>query len=99
MKKVLLQHWEESERGWGVRPDGASLHLNEISHKIYVDSIYKNRSGDAPHEYDRTVGNPITIEVSDGLYELLSENGNYRLTQYQLNNLLKVEDLIIKTYA
>ena len=27
MNRCYFQRWEESERGWGVRPDGCSLHL------------------------------------------------------------------------
>lgn len=29
MPAILCQEWEESERSWGVRPDGASLHFTE----------------------------------------------------------------------
>jgi hypothetical protein len=57
MEKVLLQYWEESERGWGVRPDGASLHKDMDSHKEYVDRIYDAREFEnvVPDEYDRVV--------------------------------------------
>ena len=37
MKKVYLQHWEESERGWGIRPDGCSLHLTLEDRKKYIE--------------------------------------------------------------
>jgi hypothetical protein len=93
MRKVLLQYWEESERGWGVRPDGASLHINENELKDYISSIYKDREPNkVPHEYDRYIGSPIEIEVADDLYNLV-ESKSQRLTQYQLNNLMKLEDI------
>lgn len=95
MKKVLLQYWEESERGWGVRPDGASLHINENELKSYISSVYKDRDPkNVPHEYERHVGNPIEVEVTDSLYSLV-ESKNQRLAQYQLNNLIKLEDIIL----
>ena len=97
MEKVLLQYWEESERGWGVRPDGASLHKDMVSHKEYVDRIYDAREFEnvVPDEYDRVVGDPILISVNDDLYNLILENKIVRITQYQLNNLIKIEDIIL----
>ena len=38
MKRVYLQYWEESEKNWGVRPDGCSIHLTLDNHKDYIDS-------------------------------------------------------------
>jgi hypothetical protein len=34
--KAWRQDWEESERGWGVRPDGHTLHLSLQDLKTYV---------------------------------------------------------------
>ena len=33
-KEVVAVQWEESERGWGVRPDGCSLHVSVESKRI-----------------------------------------------------------------
>ena len=44
MNKCVFQFWEESERGWGTRPDGCSVHVNRVDLNIYVQNIYKNRS-------------------------------------------------------
>lgn len=93
MKKVLLQYWEESERGWGVRLDGASLHINEKELKDYISTVYKDRDpNNVPHEYDRHIGNPFEVEVVDDLYTLVKTKSQ-RLAQYQLNNLIKLEDI------
>jgi hypothetical protein len=96
MKKVYLQYWEESERGWGVRPDGCSLHLTKEDHKKYIDSIYKEREThtEVPYEYDRIVGEPIEILIKDDLYDSI-DTGTLRLMEHQMNNLIKLEELVI----
>jgi hypothetical protein len=35
--EVVYQSWLESERGWGVRPDGYSLHLSLGDRKRFID--------------------------------------------------------------
>jgi hypothetical protein len=87
MRKVYLQYWEESERGWGVRPDGCSLHMNNDNRDSYIKSIYESRDDNVPDEYDRFVGNPIEVSVSDSIYnEIVENNGSIRLMQHSLTN-------------
>ena len=95
MKKVYLQYWEESERGWGVRPDGCSLHLRIEDQKIYINSIQESRMNDkeVPYEYDRTVGEPFEVMIKDDLYDEVKNS--LRLYQHQMNNLIKLEEIII----
>jgi len=94
MKRVFLQYWEESERGWGVRPDGCSLHLTMGEHKKYIEKIYESRdSRNIPDEYDRTVGEVIDVFVKDDLYDAIK--GSLRLWKHELNNLLKLEEITI----
>lgn len=96
MKTIFLQFWEESERGWGVRPDGASLHIDIKSHKNYINNIYSIRKyDDVPNEYERVVGSPIEVKVAESLYEIVSISKDVRLPQYQLNNLIKLKDIIV----
>ena len=96
MKKVYLQYWEESERGWGVRPDGCSLHIDIEEHKKYISSIYEKRKiNDVPDEYDRIVGEPIMCFVKDDLLASLIKKGTIRLFEYESNNLLKLEEISI----
>ena len=95
MRKVYLQYWEESERGWGVRPDGCSLHLTLDEHKKYIKSIYDSREEDTevPDEYERIVGEPIEVMVDPALFSIIE--GTLRLLQYEMNNLIKLEELVI----
>jgi hypothetical protein len=95
MKKVYLQYWEESERGWGIRPDGCSLHLTEEDRNKYITSIYEQRKNDkeVPYEYDRPVGELIEVMINDNLFELIKES--YRLLSFELNNLIKLEEIVI----
>lgn len=96
MKTIYLQFWEESERGWGVRPDGASIHINIQSHKNYINEIYSDRNlNQIPNEYERAVGTPIEVIATDSIYELLLSSKNMRIPQYQINNLIKLKDIIV----
>lgn len=94
MNKVYLQYWEESERGWGVRPDGCSLHLDLNNHKSYLDRIYSGRdSKNVPYEYDRVVGDPIEVEVSDSIFNQVKITGDTRLSQSSLANCRNFKDI------
>jgi hypothetical protein len=95
MKKVYLQYWEESERGWGVRPDGCSLHISKEDAKSYTDKIYSDRDlVNIPDEYDRVVGDLIDVEVSDEIYEeILNCSNSLRLMQHSLSNLKKLQEI------
>jgi len=95
MNRVLLQFWEESERGYGVRPDGASLHIDIIAYNEYIQNIYKNRdSENVPNEYDRIVGEVIESLVSNDIYSILLSENSLRLSQHQLNNLIKLKEVV-----
>lgn len=95
MKKVILQYWEESERGWGIRPDGCSLHISENDLKNFVDSIYKKRNTEnIPYEYDRVVGNYLDVLITENIYnEIILNGGSLRLPQHSMSNLRKLKEL------
>ena len=94
MNTILLQFWEESEKGWGVRPDGASLHIDKFSYQDYVNKIYSSRDPkNVPHEYERTIGEVVEAKVDKDLYDLVLNDKSVRLAQFQLNNLIKLENL------
>jgi len=95
MKKLILQYWEESERGWGIRPDGCSLHLDKDCLNKYVDSAYKDRDpNNVPHEYDRIVGDPIEIWITEEIYnETVSNGGSLRIPQHSMTNLRKMKEM------
>jgi hypothetical protein len=98
MNRCYFQRWEESERGWGVRPDGCSLHLSEDSHKRYLNEIYTTRQGEMsiPDEYDRISGPLIECFISDTLFKLVMEKNSLRLMEYEMNNLFKIEEILFK---
>jgi hypothetical protein len=84
MPKVYCQLWEESEQGWGVRPDGYSLHLTEADAQAFIDAYWKEqhkREPEVPHEYSRPCGDghratPYLAEVSRSVYKAVKESAN-----------------------
>lgn len=71
---IVCQEWEESERGWGVRPDGATLHLTEEDRKAFCAEYWelekkRNPNGEVPDEYSRESGPPRTITVREAWYQ------------------------------
>lgn len=99
MNKVIMQLWEESERGWGVRPDGCSLHIDELERKKYIDKIYDDRSNEStvPDEYDRVFGSEMVVFVNDDMFSKIQSKGTIRIFEHELNNLISLEDIIIKS--
>lgn len=97
MNKVFMQLWEESERGWGTRPDGCSLHLSIEEKIIYINNVYNSRNNlSTPDEYDRVVGSEIEVFIEDSLYESIKFSKSVRLFEHELNNLFSLEEIIIK---
>jgi hypothetical protein len=97
MNKVILQIWEESERGWGTRPDGCSMHIDLKERENYIQTIYNSRKSDTsiPDEYERIVGEGVEAFIEDSLYNLVQKDKSIRLTQYQMNNLMNMEEITI----
>ena len=98
MNKIILQIWEESERGRGTRPDGCSMHADSKERENYIQAVYESRKSDTsiPHEYDRIVGEGVEAFIEDALFELVQKEKSVRLTQYQMNNLMGMEEITIK---
>jgi hypothetical protein len=73
---VVCQCWQESEAGWGVRPDGYSIHLDMADQKKFVADFWREqheffvewglREGEVPDEYTRPSGDPYMAFVSLG---------------------------------
>lgn len=65
--RVLVQQWTETERGWGQRPDGYSIHFSSSQHVEYLtkhDAWLRQQYGDnVPHEYDYPDGDPYLAEI------------------------------------
>lgn len=81
---VLCQKWEESERG-GTRPDGYSLHVDELALKKFIDAYWDRMPDRVPDEYSRPDGTPYWCEVDAEAYEkvVASTNGvSFSSTNY-----------------
>lgn len=79
--RVYVQEWEEYERGWGRRSDGATLHRTEEDAKSFCNN-YINRnhtSVHAPDEYSLPSGSSywgrVSQEVHDWMEKKYSEGG------------------------
>jgi hypothetical protein len=79
---AVRQNWEESERGWGTRPDGYSLHLTLADAKAYANQFlkeqYKRLGEEVPDEYVRCCGEPYLVDVDDATYRMLKKHGVIR---------------------
>lgn len=77
MPNVFCQPWEESEAGWGTRPDGFSLHYTIADRQKYVEEhaacLRQAYGNQVPQEYDRPDGDPYIIEVDDATYSAIGE--------------------------
>jgi hypothetical protein len=73
MPIIFVQNWEESERGWGIRPDGFTAHPNRGHRDAYVKWYYAkfNNATSAPDEYTRVAGEPIPVQVDIKIYTQL----------------------------
>lgn len=75
--EVIRQEWWESERGWGHRPDGYSLHLSEDDRKAFIADYWARQPNAVPATYSLPIGDPQTVQVDLSTYRLikLSKNG------------------------
>ena len=74
LEQVVMLEWEESERGWGARPDGYSLHLNIDDCNMYIEKYWDSMPDKAPDEYSRPAGEPCNVNVSNETYKKLQES-------------------------
>jgi hypothetical protein len=65
--RVLVQAWTETERGWGQRPDGFSIHFDSDQHVNYLVKFQnwqqEKYGGVVPDEYDYPDGDPFYAEI------------------------------------
>lgn len=62
-KTLWRQNWLESERGWGIRPDGYSLHTTRGDVDAYIAQYWDGMPDTVPDEYSRPDGEPYQVEV------------------------------------
>lgn len=69
MKNAVFQAWWESDRAWGMRPDGFSLHPNTAALRHYLE---RERYGlEARDFYSRPSCHPVIIELPDDMFDYL----------------------------
>jgi hypothetical protein len=69
--------WEESERGWGVRPDGYSFHRTAEEAEEFIKDYQRKLPKEVQDEYSRPCSNKAKlIEVSEGLYNYVTQKGS-----------------------
>ena len=74
------------------------MHADSKERENYIQAVYESRKSDTsiPHEYDRIVGEGVEAFIEDALFELVQKEKSVRLTQYQMNNLMGMEEITIK---
>lgn len=87
---VLCQLWEESERGWGVRPDGYSLHLSENDRQDYINAYWERMPKSVPDEYERPGCNPYWAEVPEEVFNKVKAS-QYGIRCYDRNYPSKLQ--------
>lgn len=75
-RRLLCQKWLESEQGWGTRPDGYSLHMNDLDRETYVDEYWETMPKEVPQEYSRPDGTAYWCPVSEETYEKVKASKN-----------------------
>ncbi len=73
---VIRQSWLESERGWGTRPDGYSLHLTESDRLAYIKDYWAGMPDEVPDEYSRPEGSAGSHEVDEVTYQAVKASKN-----------------------
>lgn len=74
--KVIVQKWEESEKGWGVRSDGFSLHLTDADRKAFIREYWDGMPKTIPDEYSRISGTPYTATVNATMFAKVKASKN-----------------------
>lgn len=99
-ERVLVkQNWLESERGWGIRPDGCSLHKTVEDCKQYIKKYWAGMPDQVPDEYSRPEGEPYPIDVDERIYSVVSKskNGIRVYSKYHFNQIFGEEKNVGET--
>lgn len=67
-----VQEWEETERGWGTRPDGFTAHRSKTDIGAFLLAMRRKEragrpEGYVPDEYSRPVGQPFRQQIPPNL--------------------------------
>ena len=82
--EIWIMEWEESERGWGTRPDGYSVHPSEAASRKWLADYWERMkeydrqqgygTGYVPDEYSRPYGDAFPLRVSSD-HKLVTDMG------------------------
>jgi len=67
-KLLWIQAWEESERGYGIRSDGYSMHSSKADVQKFIKKYWDSMPDAVPGSYSRPTGLPFQAEVEPGYY-------------------------------
>lgn len=71
---VIGQNWTESERGWGTRPDGYTLHFAESCRLAFIKEYWDGMPDEVPDEYSRSEGEPFVVRIDEEHYQALDKD-------------------------
>jgi len=86
MNIILLQLWEISGNNDYITSDGCSLHTTIEQRNIFISS--------QKDSYEKIVGLPTEVKVSDSIFDILSKRNNIRLSEVELNNLIGLKEIL-----
>lgn len=78
---VYKMMWEESERGWGTRPDGYSLHLSPLHAELFIREYWDTMPDEIPDEYSRPGCEPFPVEVDEETFDRV-KNSKYGIRRF-----------------
>lgn len=78
--------WVESERGWGVRPDGYSFHASKEDAEQFIKEYQDKLPKEVPDEYSFPQGSPKLSEVSESLHTYVHNYGSVWLSKNNLES-------------
>ena len=101
MFPAVVVTWTESERGWGCRPDGVSLHLTTADAAAFIKAYWdwmppRDAEGSPPDEYTRNDNDGSPIQVSRELRDKIaaSKKKGITLGNSEWANLQKSGDAV-----
>jgi hypothetical protein len=74
--EVIVQKWEESECGWGTRPDGFSLHLTDADRLAFIQAYWDKMPESAPETYSRPDGTAYKANVDAETFATVKASAN-----------------------
>lgn len=97
LEEVFHVSWIESERGWGFRPDGCSLHLTKDDYQKFLKKYWDKMPNSVPDEYSKPSGEPEIVYVSPELYKRIQRSYlGIQLGECEEKKLIDKRDLIFK---